>query len=229
MHSTLFILFLLSFILPPLLVMQNVPSTRIVPPTPIPLSHPLSPSPGTSQDPFYSTLTVPDSTNISRAAVTEKGNQGSVVRRVPESVLAILSVGFDEIEDMFSKLAARVKMPFHQVSDRYIRLHSYGHGGNLWNTYSMYFTKNVAQELARLPKGEEVTGTPTIDIRKRCYTLFKEEYKDMFAVILETWKEARDLENMGGTIAQRQQLFDKTKKNLDHMVCHYLFAGRLLI
>ena len=143
--------------------MQNVPSTRIGPPTPIPLSRPLLPSPGASQVPPSGALTIPNSTNISRVTAIEKGDQEFIVGRVPKSVLAILSEGFDEIEDMFSKLAACVKMPFHQVSDRYICLHSYGHGGNLWNTYSMYFTKNMAWELARLPKGEEVIGTPTPD------------------------------------------------------------------
>ncbi|KAI5989987.1 hypothetical protein EDD15DRAFT_2145415, partial [Pisolithus albus] len=67
---------------------------------------------------------------------------------------------------------------------------------------------------------------------------FKAEYKDMYATILETWKEAKELENMGGTLAQRQQVFDKSKKNLNHMVrwypkAHgfegaYLLAGRVV-
>ena len=154
----------------------------------------------------------------------DKGKQGFVVGRVSDSVLTMLNEGFDEINEMFSKLAARVRMPFHQVSDRYIRQHSHSHGGNIWNLYSKYFTENTEQELARLPKGEHVMGTPTTDIRKRCYALFKEEYKDTYTMILETWKEAKELENMGGTIVQRQQLFDKSTKNLNHTVCQYFFA-----
>ncbi|KAI6167910.1 hypothetical protein EDD17DRAFT_1466900, partial [Pisolithus thermaeus] len=80
--------------------------------------------------------------------------------------------------------------------------------------------------------------TPTADIRKRCFTLFKAEYKDTYSTILETWKEAKELENMGGTLAQRQQVFDKSKKNLNHMFtalskAHgfegaYLLAGRVV-
>jgi len=190
--------------------MQNIPSTS------------------TSQVPPSGTLTIPNSTNISEGAISEKDSQGSLVGRVSNSVLSILSEGFDEIDDMFSKLAARVKMPFHQVSNRYIRLHSHGHGGNLWNTYSMYFTKNTERELARLPKCEEVTGTPTTAARQCCYTLFKEEYQDTYAMILKTWKEAKELENMGGTVAQRQQLFDKSKKNLNHMIRRHLFARSLM-
>ncbi|KAI6100358.1 hypothetical protein F5141DRAFT_981798, partial [Pisolithus sp. B1] len=67
---------------------------------------------------------------------------------------------------------------------------------------------------------------------------FKAEYKDMYSTILETWKEAKELENMGGTLAQRQQVFDKSKKNLNHMFtalskAHgfegaYLLAGRVV-
>ncbi|KAI6135903.1 hypothetical protein EDD17DRAFT_1458930, partial [Pisolithus thermaeus] len=129
--------------------------------------------------------------------------------RVPDAVLAVLTEGFKEIDEMVSKLAAHVKMPFHQVSDCYIRLHSRSNGPNLWNTYSMYFAKNMDRELARLPKGDQVAGTPTADIHKCCFSLFKEEYKDTYSTILETWKEVKELENMGGTIAQQQQLFDK--------------------
>jgi len=47
-------------------------------------------------------------------------------------------------------------------------------------------------------------------------------------MILKTWKEAKELEDMGGTVAQRQQLFDKSKKNLNHMVCRHLFARSLM-
>ncbi|KAI5999186.1 hypothetical protein EDD15DRAFT_2160847 [Pisolithus albus] len=102
----------------------------------------------------------------------------------------------------------------------------------------MYFAKNTECELARLPEGELLTGTPTADIRKPCFALFKVEYKDTYSSILETWKEAREIENMGGTLAQWQQLFDKSKKNLNHMFtalskAHgfegaYLLAGRVV-
>lgn len=109
-------------------------------------------------------MTIPDSANISGGAITKKGDQESVVGHVSDLVLATLSESFDKIEDMFSKLVACVKMPFHQLFNHYICLYSYAHRGNLWNTHSMYFMKNMEQELACLLKGEEVTGTPTPDI-----------------------------------------------------------------
>ena len=185
-------------------------------------SRPHSPLPGTTQATPSDIFSIPDSTD--GAASYDKGKQDSVVGRVSDSILTILNEGFDEINEMLSKLAARMKMPFHQVSDHYIHQHSHSHSGNIWNSYSMYFMENMEQELARLPKGKHVTGTPMPDIRKRCYALFKEAYKDTYTRILEKWKEAKELENMDSTIAQCQLLFDKTKKNLNHTIHPYLFA-----
>ncbi|KAI6111566.1 hypothetical protein EDD16DRAFT_1710414 [Pisolithus croceorrhizus] len=197
-------------------VTKTILSTKIVPPALNPCSHPSSPSP--IRAPPSGALAIPgESSSIEETDVfNDKGDQASVVGCVPDAVLAVLTKGFKEIDEMVGKLAAHVKMPFHQVSDRYIHLHSHSNGPNLWNTYSMYFAKNMDCELACLPKGDQVAGTPTTDIHKRCFSLFKEEYKDTYLMILETWKEAKELENMGGTIAQQQQLFDKTKRNLNH-------------
>ncbi|KAI6128649.1 hypothetical protein EDD16DRAFT_1472030, partial [Pisolithus croceorrhizus] len=52
---------------------------------------------------------------------------------------------------------------------------------------------------------------------KHCFSLFKAEYKDTYSMILETWKEAKELENMGSMLTRWQQVFDKSKKNLNHM------------
>ncbi|KAI6104056.1 hypothetical protein EDD16DRAFT_245589 [Pisolithus croceorrhizus] len=179
-----------AVIMPPP-VTKAIPSIKIVPPMLKPPSCPDSPS--LSGIPSSSLAISQDFFNIEETEISnDKGDQASVVGRVSDSVLAVLTEGFDEIDEMFSKLAARVKMPFHQVSDHYICLHSRTHGTNLWNMYSMYFAKNMERELARLPKGEQITGTPTADIQKRCFTLFKAEYKDMYSTILETWKEVSD-------------------------------------
>jgi len=150
--------------------------------------------------------------------------------RVPDSVIAILTEGFDEVDISLSKLAARVNMPFHQVVDHYHRTHTHTPGGNVWNIYARYFAENQEQELSRLPGDENkvalsISSSPEVLFRKRCYELFKAEYKDDYSVILETWREAHELENMvGGTVARHQRLFDKTIKNLDHTVSHYLFT-----
>jgi hypothetical protein len=213
-------------------MMQSVPSTSNISPTPIPLCHPHSPSPAVGGAPPGDNFTISHgSSDIGEVDVFGKGDQAPVVGRVSDSVLEVLNKGFDEIDEMFNKLAACVKMPFHQVSDRYIHLHSGTHGVNIWNTYSMYFTKNMKCELAHLPEDErvDVIGTPMPSVCKCCFTLFKEEYKDMYVMILEMWKEVKELENMGGTIAQWQQLFDRSKKNLNHMVSHYLSTGQILI
>ncbi|KAI6146624.1 hypothetical protein EDD17DRAFT_1514720 [Pisolithus thermaeus] len=91
----------------------------------------------------------------------DKGDQVSVVGCIPNSVLAVLMERFNEINEMFSKLAAHV------------------------------------------------------------------EYKDTY--LIETWKEAKELENMGGTLAQWQQVFDKSKKNLNHTAHRICVPDALLI
>ncbi|KAI6108882.1 hypothetical protein EV401DRAFT_2116111 [Pisolithus croceorrhizus] len=166
--------------------------------------------------------------NIKETEISnDKGDQG-----------VFLTEGFDEIDEMFSKLATHVKMPFHQVSDRYIRLHSRTHGTNLWNTYSMYFAKNMERELARLPKGEQITGTPTADIRKRCFTLFRQNIRIRTRRFSRHGKRRRNWRTWEARLLNRQQVFDKSKKNLNHMFtalskAHgfegaYLLAGRVV-
>jgi len=64
--------------------------------------------------------------------------------------------------------------------------------------YSMYFAKNMAWELSRLPKGDEVTGTPSPDVWRHCYDFFKAEYKDMYSVILSSLDENRQGQKVRG-------------------------------
>ncbi|KAI6102379.1 hypothetical protein EDD16DRAFT_1525613 [Pisolithus croceorrhizus] len=147
--------------LPP--VTKTILSIKVVPLMLKPPSHANSPS--LSRTPSSSLIILQDFFNIEETDISnDKGDQASVVGRVPDSVVAVLMEGFNKINEMFSKLGACVKMPFHQVSDHYIHLHSCTHGLNLWNMYSMYFAKNMEHELAHLPKGEQITGTPTADI-----------------------------------------------------------------
>lgn len=221
-------LFLVSLVLQQLEVTKNAPKTKIIPPTLVPLSHTVSPSPAGSLAPSH-TLTTPDFSETSATTISNKDDQGLVMGRVPDSALATLAEGFDEIDMKLSELAVRMKMPFHQVADRYIRSHTHAHASNLWNIYLMYFAKNMEWELSRLPKGDEVTGTPSPDVRKCCYALFKAQYQDMYPVMLEMWKEVHELENMGGTLAQWQQLFKKTIKDFNHTVSHYLFTIWILL
>ncbi|KAI6000031.1 hypothetical protein EDD15DRAFT_2362612 [Pisolithus albus] len=93
---------------------KTLPSIKIVPPTLEPSSHPNSPSP--SRTPSGSLTVLQDPFNIEGTNTSnDKGDQASVVGRVSDSVLAALTEGFNKIDEMFSKLAARVKMPFHQA------------------------------------------------------------------------------------------------------------------
>jgi len=201
---------------------------KIIPPTPIAPSHFVSPSPAASLGPSCN-LAALNSTETNCVTLSNKDGEASVMGRIPDSVSAILTEGFDKIDIKLSKLAAHVKLPFHQVVARYIRSHTHTHAPNNWNIYLKYFAKNTEQELARLPKNEEVVLSPLHDVRKRCYDLFKAEYKDTYPIILETWKDAHAMENMGGTVAQRRKLFDKTIKDLNHTVRCYLFTLWILL
>lgn len=97
-------------------VTKSIPSIKIVPPSSAPLFRADSPSPN-RVPPCGTSLTSGGSLSVDDADIPgDKGDQASVVGRVPDSVLAILAEGFNEIDEMFSNLAARMKMPFHQVT-----------------------------------------------------------------------------------------------------------------
>ena len=114
---------LVSLVLQQRQATKAVLMTKIIPPTPA-APHFFSPSPAASPGPSH-TLTAPDSTKTSSATVSDKGDQGFVMGRVPDSVIVILTEGFDEVDISLSKLAACVNMPFHQVVDRYHHTHTH--------------------------------------------------------------------------------------------------------
>jgi len=126
--------------------------------------------------------------------------------------------GFQQVNTIFSKLGESRGMPWQQVRDQYNRQYSRSNAQNLWNIYSAYFAKNTQTELARLPSNQEVQAPPSVDVRKQCYERFKDQHPDKYVDFLETWKEAKELADVGATVAQRQQLFLKSARNLDHLV-----------
>jgi len=85
-----------------------------------------------------------------------------------------------------------------------------------------YFAKNMEAELTRLPDSQEVQAPPSVDVRKQCYKCFKNQHPDKYIDFLETWKEAEELVDVGTMVAQCQQLFNKSVKNLDHLASIFL-------
>ena len=138
--------------------------------------------------------------------------------RLPDALIDGFNEGFQEVNAIFAKLGASQGMPWQQVKDHYNHQYSRSNAPNLWNRYSTYFMKHTETELAWLPGDRKVDGNPSTEIRKECYQRFKEEYPDKYVEILETWKEYDNLKDIGETVAQRQQLFGKAIRNLDHMV-----------
>jgi len=137
--------------------------------------------------------------------------------RLPGHLIDGFNKGFQQVTEIFSKLGESGGMPWQQVKDCYNCQYVRSKSQNLWNIYSAYFTKNMQAELARLPGDQQVQKNPTVEIRKECYTLFKQN-NPKYVDILETWKECEELVDVGATVAQCQQFFNKTAKNLDHMV-----------
>ncbi|KAI5990334.1 hypothetical protein F5J12DRAFT_700460, partial [Pisolithus orientalis] len=119
--------------------------------------------------------------------------------------------GFWQVNEIFSKLGESQGMPWQQVKDHYNCQYSCSNVQNLWNMYLVYFAKNPESELAWLPQGDHtIEGSPSVDIRKKCYACFKEVYSENYIDILETQKESEELQDLGGTVAQHQQLFNKS-------------------
>ncbi|KIM50842.1 hypothetical protein SCLCIDRAFT_84972, partial [Scleroderma citrinum Foug A] len=72
----------------------------------------------------------------------------------------------------------------------------------------------------------------------QCYKCFKNWYPNKYIDFLETWKETKELVDVGATVSQCQQLFNKSVKNLDHLFSSlskahaikgsYILAGRII-
>ncbi|KAI5983563.1 hypothetical protein F5J12DRAFT_940411 [Pisolithus orientalis] len=159
--------------------------------------------------------------------------------RLPATTIDEFNEGFQQVNKIFSKLGESQGMPWQQVKDCYNHQYSHSNMQNLWNVYSVYFAKNPESELAQLPQGDHtIKGSPSIDIRKQCYACFKEVYSENYIDILETWKESEELQDLGGTVSQCQQLFNKSMKNLDHIFTRlskahgiegmYMLAGKIV-
>ena len=137
--------------------------------------------------------------------------------RLPDVLMDEFEEGFQRVNDIFTKLGESRGMPWQQVKDHYNRQYSRMNSQNPWNIYTAYFAKHKETELARLP-GLSVEETPSRADVNKCYECFKADYPETYIEILETWKESQEAEKRGGTVAQRQQLFNKTVKNLDRTV-----------
>ena len=134
--------------------------------------------------------------------------------RLPDTLMDEFSEGFQQVNNIFTKLGESCRMPWQQVRDHYNWQYSRMNSQNPWNIYTAYFAKHKEMELAQIPDCN-VEGTPSrLDIKK-CYERFKVNYPEEYIEILETWKESQEAENMGGTVVQCHHLFNKAVKNLD--------------
>ena len=66
-------------------------------------------------------------------------------------------------------------------------------------------------------------------MRKKCYELFKKRYPDTWQDILVKFEESTLYIEMGKTVAQRQQLFNKSVKQFTKMVSFHMTVLRALL
>jgi len=82
-----------------------------------------------------------------------------VVGRPSEAILDMIQEGLDHIDAYLTDLVAHSGQPPQQVIDCFLKQHTRSNPTNDWNSYSKYFTHYTEQELARLWKTREFTGS----------------------------------------------------------------------
>lgn len=136
-----------------------LPSTNVIPPTPlkdmndpsVPAAH--TPSPGPSRQLDMSHYS-PDSNNHERfpeESVTSRSEELPVVGRRSAETNAALDAGFVAIDQTLLELSRSTVMPMNQVINLFMKSRGRTASSiNYWNLYSNYFKDNSKQELARL-------------------------------------------------------------------------------
>ena len=163
-----------------------------------------------------------------------------VVGRPSEAILDIVQEGLDHINAYLTDLVAHSGQPPQQIIDQFLKQHARSNPTNDWNSYSKYFTQHTEQELAhlwntgefagsvdstpckgtlnRLPYSNQITA---VTVHKKCYELFKKQYPATWQEILTKFKESTQYTEIGKTIAQWQQLFNKYVKQFTQSVSFY--------
>jgi hypothetical protein len=63
-------------------------------------------------------------------------------------------------------------------------------------------------------------------VRRQCYDLFRGTYPDTWKDILEKSQEVNDCVDVGKTVAQQQQLFNKNVRKLTQTVSNIFYSER---
>ncbi|KIM62212.1 hypothetical protein SCLCIDRAFT_120073 [Scleroderma citrinum Foug A] len=116
----------------------------------------------------------------------------------------MIQEGLDHMNAYLMDLVACSGQPPQQIIDRFLKQHARSNPTNDWNSYLKYFTQYTEQELARLWETGEFAGS--------CYELFKKQYPDMWQGILTKFEESAQYTEIGKTLGQQQQLFNKSVK-----------------
>jgi len=168
------------------------------------------------------------------------GSNMFIVGRPSEAVLDIVEEGLDQIAASLTDLAARSGQPPQQLMDRFIKQYTHLNSANDWNKYGKFYAQNTEAELECLCKSGEdtvVIGSPgckhtdnvsfrsnhisAVAVCKWCYELFKKDNPENWQRILLKFEESTQYAEAGKTVAQRQELFNKSAKKLTQLVNLY--------
>ncbi|KIM70519.1 hypothetical protein SCLCIDRAFT_100401, partial [Scleroderma citrinum Foug A] len=124
----------------------------------------------------------------------------------------IMEEGLDQIAASLTDLAACSSQPPQQLMDHFVRQYARLNSANDWNKYGKFYVQNMEAELERLCKSGE-DSIMIVTVHKWCYELFKKDNSNWQKILLK-FKESTQYAEVGKTIAQRQQLFNKSAKRL---------------
>ncbi|KAG1719974.1 hypothetical protein EDD22DRAFT_766442, partial [Suillus occidentalis] len=131
--------------------------------------------------------------------------------RKHDTTNATLQQGFLKLECVISEISRSTSLPSQQIISLWNKSNTrVVNNINHWNAYSSYFKTNFKQEISRLgDEAPEAPGTPSTNLRLKCYDAFKEAFPDTWQNILELHEEAALFLGVPQTVAARAQEFHK--------------------
>ncbi|KAI9453753.1 hypothetical protein HD554DRAFT_2179297, partial [Boletus coccyginus] len=173
--------------------LQIVPTTCVIPPTPVPGENTTGDGSPTNVDPSTPT----------------SGRRTAAVN-------AILMAGYDELEAVLIRLIEQTNLTTQQILDGWHKSRSRAVNSiNHWNQYTKYAMRHEEQERRRLGLPPDVPLSPSI--RRGLYTKFKEDNPGSWQEILEVHDMIDNAQSAPQTVAQCAQTFNKVKKRVISM------------
>lgn len=203
-----------------------------------PASVPLPPPPVTPPPNAHSPRNTSSPSPVPSVHQSKRPKTPASVGRLEAKLEKVLEDGFVEIDVIVGRLAQESKLSPEQVESRLRRRNEpSAHILNMWNIYQAYHKANLSEEMARLDDGGDIPGksrnryrqfaTNSLRMieneinsshRRECYELFKSEFPDTYAEILQMESSVLKLSNAPSTLQERTRYFKRMFKTVTHLV-----------